>query len=113
MKENMKPAVEVIVGLRPDVRSETSTNEYLVSAQEKFPNSKLVALIASLDTSAIDILDYALNSIGGNFSGFGIFEEDADAAEIESVANLLTDFTQNTNYDEKRALAKKIAALVD
>ncbi|OGG62082.1 hypothetical protein A3C87_02215 [Candidatus Kaiserbacteria bacterium RIFCSPHIGHO2_02_FULL_49_34] len=113
MKENMKPAVEVIVGLRPDVRSETSTNEYLASAQEKFPSSKLVALLGSLDTSDIDILDYALNSIGSNFSSFGIFEEDAEAAEVEGVTSLLTEFTQNTNYDEKRTLAKKIAALVD
>jgi len=94
-------------------RVEVSENTDLASAQEKFPHSKLVKLAASLEPGDIEMLDYAFNRIGGNFSGFGIIEEDNDQEEIEAIKTLLATFAEEKNYDKKRLLAKEIATRVD
>lgn len=113
MKDTPKPAFETILGNRTDIHTELSTNEHLIHAQEKFPDSKLVSFIVSFSDTDTDMLDYALNIIGGSLSNFGIYEEEAADEEIKNITELLSSFIQEQNYDEKRVLAKKIAALVE
>ena len=84
-----------------------STDAYLASALEAFPQSRLLAKIAELSEKDRHDLEYALNLAGDPVALFGDFEEYREEAAVAEMMRKIDAFSQATD-DQKRGLAKAL-----